>query len=130
MIGSQAVVRGSGVTILMSGDISVTGGATLALAAPLKGAATGIQGVLLGSKSSAAMTLLGNSRSPMSGLIYMPNSTLRFGGTAGIGADACLEVVASTVTLVGTSDMAAQCSGYGTLTWGSLAGPAKVTLVQ
>ena len=129
-IGSQAVLQGTGVTILTSGAITVTGGATLALSAPLKGAAAGISGVLFGSRSSTSVTLLGNSTSPMSGLIYMPNAALKFAGTAGLTADACLEVVASTVTLVGTSDLAAKCSNYDTLSWGSLPGPAKVTLVQ
>jgi Flp pilus assembly protein TadG len=129
-VGSQAVINGTGVTIVTSGALSVTGGATLALSAPLKNAAVGIQGVLLASNTATSMTLLGNSTNAMAGLIYLPNAALKFGGTAGVSGSACLEVIASTVTLVGTSDVAANCSGYGTLPWGSLPGPAKVTLVQ
>jgi Flp pilus assembly protein TadG len=128
--GAQSTINGIGVTILTSGSVSTTGGASLAFSAPLKNASAGIPGVLIAGNGAGTMTFLGNSTSPITGLIYFPNAALKFGGTSSAGSDACVEVVASTVTLVGTSNVAANCSSYGLLSWGSLAGPAQVSLVQ
>jgi hypothetical protein len=39
-------------------------------------------------------------------------------------------VIASTVTLVGTSNLAANCSAYGALDFGSLPASSSIALVQ
>ena len=127
--GAQSRISGTGVTIVTSGLVTTNGGASLAISAPLKDAAAGIPGVLIAGRAAGSATFLGNSSSPMAGLIYFPNAALKFGGTAGAGSNACLEVIASTVTLVGTSDVSSDCKLYGLQSWGSLAGPASVTLV-
>jgi hypothetical protein len=54
------------------------------------------------------------------GLIDLPNALLESNGTAGVSGTGCLDVTASTVRLVGTSELAADCSSCGTLTWAVL----------
>lgn len=129
--GAQSVISGTGVTIIMSGTLSTTGGSTLSLSAPMKNTTSnGLPGVLVAGNSSSTMSFLGNSTSPVTGLIYFPNANLKFGGSSSSGGSGCTEIIASTVTLVGTSNMSADCSDYGTLSFGSLPGSAAVALVQ
>jgi hypothetical protein len=129
--GAQSTISGTGVTIVMSGTLNTTGGSSLALTAPTTSPVGGaVPGVLLAGNSSATMAFLGNSMSPVTGVLYFPNANLKFAGTSSSGSDGCTEVVASKVTLVGTSDVAANCSAYGVLNFGSLAGPSSIALVQ
>jgi Flp pilus assembly protein TadG len=129
--GGQSVISGSGVTIVTSGTVNTTGGSSLALTAPTTSpAGNAIPGILLAGNSSAAMAFLGNSTVPVTGVIYLPNASLKFGGTSSSGSDGCTEVIASTVTLVGTSNLAANCSAYGALDFGSLPASSSIALVQ
>jgi Flp pilus assembly protein TadG len=129
--GAQATISGTGVTIVMSGAVSTTGGSQMALTAPTTSpTGTAVPGILIAGKSSASMAFLGNSAVPFTGVIYLPNASLKFGGTSQSGSNGCSEVIASTVTLVGTSNLAANCSGYGTLKFGSLPGTSSIALVQ
>jgi Flp pilus assembly protein TadG len=131
---AQSVISGTGVTIVTSGVISTVGGSSLALtAAKTDTTGNAIPGVLIAGSSSGTMSFLGNSNDPVTGLIYLPNATLKFGGTSSLGSDGCTEVIASTVTLIGTSDLNAagtNCAAYGLLSFGSLPSPAPVALVQ
>ena len=129
--GAQSVINGNGVTIVTSGTVNTTGGSSLALTAPTTNAAgNAIPGILFAGNSSNSMAFLGNSTIPVTGVIYFPKATLKFAGTSSAGSDGCTEVIASNITLVGTSNLSANCSAYGTLKFGSLAGPASVTIVQ
>lgn len=131
---AQSVISGTGVTIVTSGIISTTGGSSLALTAPTTSpTGNALPGVLIAGTSSGTMSFLGNSTEPVTGLIYLPNATLKFGGTSSSGSDGCTEVIASTVTLIGTSNLnagTANCAAYGLRTFGSLPTPAPVALVQ
>lgn len=132
---AQSVISGTGVTIVVSGIISTTGGSSLALSAPTTTSATAnaVPGILIAGTSSGTMSFLGNSTDPVTGLIYLPNATLKFGGTSSSGSNGCTEVIASTVTLVGNSNLnagATNCANYGLRTFGSLPSPAPVALVQ
>lgn len=129
--GAQASITGTGVTIVLSGTMNTTGGASLNLTAPTTTpTGSAIPGVLLAGRSASSMSFLGNSTSPVTGLLYFPNAGLKFGGSSGSGSNGCTEVVASTVTLVGASTLSANCSAYGTLNFGSLPGSGTVSLVQ
>ena len=129
--GAQSVINGTGVTIVTSGAINMTGGSTLALSAPTATpAGNAIPGILFAGDSSASMGFRGNSSSPVTGVIYFPNANLTFAGTSSSGSGGCTEVIASTITLVGTSNLAANCAAYGALTFGSLPGTSAVGLVQ
>ncbi len=127
--GAQSVISGTGVTIVTSGVVGTTGGSSLALTAPTTSpTGSAIPGILIAGTSSAAMSFLGNSTIPVTGVIYLPNAQLNFGGTSSSGSGGCTEVIAYTVTLKGTSNLAANCSSYGALSFGSL--PGSVVLVR
>lgn len=129
--GAQAIVTGTGVTIIVSGTVNAGGGASLVLSAPTTSpTGSAIPGVLLAGTSSSAMTFQGNTTSPFTGVVYLPKASLTFGGTSGGGGSGCVEVIATSVTLKGTSSLAANCSAYGTLPFGSLPGTPSVTLVR
>jgi hypothetical protein len=129
--GSQAVVTGVGVTIVISGSVNAGGGAALNLSAPTTSpTGNAIPGVLLAGNSNGSMTFQGNSTAPLTGVIYLPRASLSFGGTSGGGSNGCTEVIAASILLKGTSDLAANCEGYGTVPFGSLPGSASVALVQ
>jgi Flp pilus assembly protein TadG len=134
-VGAQGTITdfGTGVTIITSGTVNTNGGSSLDLTAPTTtptGTIPGISGIVIADKSGASMSLLGNSAFLVTGVIYFPNADLKFGGSSHSGSDACTQVVAKTVTLVGNISLAANCSAYGTLAFGSLPGASSVALVQ
>lgn len=135
-VGAQGGITGSGVTIVTSGMVNATGGATLALSAPTKDATNGIPGIVIAGAGRGTMSVLGNSTSMLTGLIYLPAASLKFGGDSSAAGTGCTEVIATTVTLVGTTDMAANCSGFiggagsGMVPFTSNPGPPPVALVQ
>lgn len=106
---------------MTSGSLTLTGGASLTLsAATTAGAANGaIPGILFAGNSVAASSFRGNTSPTLTGVIYYPNGALDFGGTAQGGSSGCLQVIASSVALKGTSGLAANCSSYGTLRFNS-----------
>jgi len=129
--GAQANVTGTGVTIIVSGTVNAGGGSSLALTAPTTTpSGSAIPGVLIAGNSTNGMTFQGNSTAPLTGVIYFPRANLGFGGTSGGGSTGCTEVIAASITLKGTSDLAADCSSYGTVPFGSLPGTASVVLVR
>ncbi len=130
-VGAQGSLSGTGVTIATSGSLTLTGRASLTLsAATTAGAANGaIPGILFAGNSVAASSFKGNTSPSLTGVIYYPNGALDIGGTAQGGSSGCLEVIASSIALSGTSGMAANCSGYGALGFNSDA-TAAAALVQ
>jgi Flp pilus assembly protein TadG len=129
--GAQAAISGTGVTIITSGIVSTTGGSSLTLTAPTTSpTGSAIPGVLLAGNSTYASSFLGNSTIPVTGVVYFPHAALKFGGTSSAGGGGCTELIAATVTVVGTVNLAADCSDYGTLKFGSLPGPSSIALVQ
>ena len=74
--------------------------------------------------------MVGNTASPITGIVYYPNGNLIFRGTSNTGSAGCTELIAASVTLVGTSDLAANCHHVGGLSFTSLAGVNAVALVQ
>jgi Flp pilus assembly protein TadG len=129
-LGAQASVSGSGVTIVTSGALSMTGGAALTVSAATSGSTSGaIPGVVFEGNSTSASSFGGNSSPSMTGVVYDPNADLTFGGTAQGGTSGCLEVIAKSVTLHGNASMASNCSAYGALSFSS-DNTTPVTLVQ
>jgi Flp pilus assembly protein TadG len=129
--GAQGAINGPGVTIVTSGTVGTTGGSSLNLTAPTtRQGGNAIAGILLAGTGTATMSFLGNSTIPVTGVIYFPNANMKFGGTSQAGSSGCTQVLAKTVTLVGTSNLAANCKDYGTLQYGSLPGPSSIALVQ
>ncbi|GGF19596.1 hypothetical protein GCM10011611_26930 [Aliidongia dinghuensis] len=118
--GSQASVSGNGVTIVTSGSVSGTGGASLSLSAATTADATNgaIPGIVFAGNSTASSSLSGNNSPSITGVVYYPNGTLFFQGDAQGGSSGCLQVVAAAITLSGNSQMATNCSAYGTPIFG------------
>ena len=120
-VGDQGSLSGTGVTIVTSGSLTMLGGANLTLSAATttdsqQGA---IPGILFAGNSLAASSFNGNTSPSMTGVVYYPNGALDFGGTAKGGSSGCLQVIASSVALKGTSGLASNCSSYGTLGFNS-----------
>ena len=125
--GAKSVISGTGVTIITSGTLNTTGGSTLALTAPTTSpSGNAIPGVLIAGRSASTMAFLGNSTSPVTGVLYFPNASMKFAGTSGSGSNGCTQIIASTVILVGTSNLAANCSAYTGDGFGSLRAVALV----
>lgn len=119
-LGAQASVSGGGVTIVTSGALSMTGGATLAVSAAQTGSTSGaIPGVVFVGSSTSASSFLGNTSPSLTGVVYLPNSDINFGGTAQGGTTGCLEVIAKSVALHGNASMASNCLSYGTVAFSS-----------
>ena len=131
-IGAGASVTGSGVTIVTSGDVTIDGHAKVTLTAATTANAAGgaIPGVVFAGTSAGSVKVTGTSTSTITGLVYFPNADLRFSGTSNGGTDGCLQVIASTIVVVGTTDLASRCEGFGLIDYGSLPSSKTVALVQ
>jgi len=129
-----ANITANGVTIISTGTFgtSSTSALTLNLSAPTTANATGgaIPGVLFASTSSATSTIAGASALPFTGLIYYPNGSLSVTGASTSGGSTCSEIVANTISFVGSANLASGCTSYGTLTFGSLRSTSTISLVQ
>ena len=119
-VGSQAIVAGDGVTIILTSSsaasnpsliatLNVNGGATLQLTAPTSGT---YKGILFyqdrRAPESSADTLNGNASSKLQGALYFPSQELDFSGTSGMTTD-CLQLVAYRLTFIGNTSVSNQC---------------------
>lgn len=128
-------ISGSGITIVSTGPLSVSGtfnsGAVVLTAATVNDATNGaIPGVLFATSSSKADTVAGTSAIPFTGLLYMPNAALAFSGTPSSASNGCAKVIAQTVSLVGNSTVASNCSDYNLATFGMIADNYLIRLVE
>jgi Flp pilus assembly protein TadG len=132
-VGAQGTISGTGVTIVTSGTVSMNGGSTLSLTAATTNNAqnNAVPGVLLAGTSHGSVTVAGNAAPQLTGLVYFPHASLKFAGASSAGSGGgCLQVMASSITMVGTADLEANCSAYGMLEFGSLPAAKTVALVQ
>lgn len=87
-------------------------------------------GILVTAKSSASIAFLGNSPGSFDGVTYLPNANLKFEEAPQSKSDGCTEVIASTVSPLGTSNLAEDCPSYGTPQFGSLQSTSLIELVK
>lgn len=130
-IGAQGSLSGTGVTIVTSGSLVMVGGASLTLsAAKIVDAVHGaIPGVVFAGNSTGPSSFAGNTSPSLTGVIYYPKGAIDFGGTAQGGSSGCLQAISSSIAFRGTSSLASNCAGYGTLGFNSDSAVAG-TLVQ
>lgn len=124
---SNSVVSGTGVTIIMgnNGSLTMNGNATVNLTAPTSGSTAGL---LFGSTTPHGITFSGNSASTLGGAIYLPNGSANIGGNTS-PASSCLEIVAQNVSFEGSSSFSS--SGCGSLGGSQISDyPASAKLVQ
>jgi hypothetical protein len=125
---SQSNVSGSGVTIISSGNVTINGGATLNLTAPLAGASSGVPGVVFADPNSATIKLNGGSAAAFQGALYFPQSNITFAGNSSNGNNGCTQIVANTISFTGSTNLGSNCTGDGTATINSAS--SGVALVQ
>lgn len=121
--GSQAVISGNGVTIVLTSKtptvastiakVSINGGAQLNLTAPKTGT---FGGVLMYQDPRAAVgntiQINGNSLTSYEGAFYFPKAYMTFNGNTGMRTE-CLQLVGRRLTFSGNSHVANTCPEDG-----------------
>jgi Flp pilus assembly protein TadG len=118
--GSQAVINGTGVTIILTSKnaadspssiatVNMNGGATVNLTAPTSGT---YAGVLFyqdrRALDSGTNIFNGNSSSKYQGAIYLPKQAMRFNGTTGMNVN-CLQLIGRRLDFTGNSTISNVC---------------------
>ncbi|MFD1612233.1 hypothetical protein ACFSCW_10505 [Sphingomonas tabacisoli] len=123
-VGSQAVISGTGVTIILTSKtaasdpssiatMSMNGGAQINLSAPTTGTYAGV--IMYQDRRAldvASNTVNGNSSSFYQGALYFPKQQLTFNGTTGMSTD-CLQMVGRRVVFLGNSSISNVCPTGG-----------------
>ena len=138
-VGGGASLTGTGVTIVLTGaganyaTATVAATSTVTLTAPTTGATAGIaffQDRLAPPTTNPATTntFNGGTGQSITGALYFPNQTVKFGGgtTANI---TCIEIVARALTLTGNATLKLDCTGTGVVAIGG-SGGAQPTMVE
>jgi Flp pilus assembly protein TadG len=123
-----------GVTIITSGTFNGSNTFNFSVSAPSSTQASntgGYAGVVLAglTSSSSGFTMSGNPQLWVTGAIYFPNATFTSGGSTGLGqsSTSCLEIIAGSISLSGSSYLSSSCSGVSAQTFYSQPGTATYT---
>ena len=132
-IAGGATLRGTGVTIYFTSstganwaDAAINGGATIDLTGPNTGPYAGL--VMFGDRSMPISTTFkfnGGVGQVLGGAVYIPHGTVEYAGGANTTVH-CTQLIGDTITFVGNSDLAINCSTYGTKSIGA----SQATLVE
>jgi Flp pilus assembly protein TadG len=124
-VNGQATLSGTGVTLVFTssggnyGDAVINGGAVVNLTAPTTGPTAGI--VIFGDRAMPTGTQFrfnGGATQSFGGAVYVPKGKLEYSGGSA-SSSSCTQLIANTVKFTGNSDVALNCSGYGTKSFGS-----------
>jgi Flp pilus assembly protein TadG len=119
VMDGQSSLSGTGVTIVFTskgsnyGSAKISGGATVNLSAPTSGPLSGI--VFFGDRNEPTGTVFkitGGTSQTFTGAIYLPKAALQYAGGAN-NFSGCTQVIADTITFVGSSNLAINCTGDG-----------------
>jgi Flp pilus assembly protein TadG len=132
-VAGGATITGNGVTLVFTSrtgsnyaDATINGGATIALTAPSTGPTAGL--VIFGDRNmpnSTTFKFNGGAGQVLNGAVYLPNGTLQYAGGSNVNTN-CTQIIADTVSFVGNSKLAINCSGAGTVP----IGVSKSSLVE
>ncbi|WP_313808909.1 pilus assembly protein TadG-related protein [Sphingobium sp.] len=123
-VGSQAVINGTGVTIVLTSSnassnpssistVNINGGATLNLSAPTSGTYSGVLFYQDRRALDSGTNLInGNASSSLQGAFYFPGQAMSFSGTSGMTTN-CVKMVSKRVTFIGNSSIVNQCDNTG-----------------
>jgi hypothetical protein len=121
-VNGNATLTGTGVTIILTsctgsnyGSVTINGGATVTLTAPISGATAGIPGVAVWVDKNAPLATSkfnGGGNENITGSIYAPSQQMEFAGGAS-GTSGCTQLVALTVTFTGNSNIGNSCTNSG-----------------
>jgi len=116
-----STLQGDGVTIILTSstgnnyaDVTINGGAHLAITAPTTGPTAGI--AIFGDRSMPTGTTFkfnGGDSQVIGGAVYVPHGTLQYAGGNNANTN-CTQVIADTVSFVGNSLLKINCAGQGT----------------
>lgn len=119
-INSQAIVRGEGVTFILTGPnpnsiatVSINGGANLELSAPDETQNPDWAGILFYQDPSGEAThsINGGADLQFEGIIYMPTGDISFSGGSTQAAE-CLLLIAERVRFTGDSGLGNNCDSH------------------
>ena len=112
--GSSTISAAGGVTIIASGTVTISGSSTSTIVSPGTSPVGGaIPGIVIAGTSSSGTSISGSSGMTVTGVVYFPNSALGFSGSSGNPSSPCLELIANTVILSGSSSLGGNCSSHG-----------------
>jgi hypothetical protein len=120
-VNGGATIKGSGVTLVFTKKTggswptaTINGNATVNLTPPKFGSTRGI--VIFGDRNIPVGTSFkfnGGANQYLGGAVYVPTGAINFAGGAGTSTN-CTQIIGDTVTFVGNSALAINCSNYGT----------------
>jgi Flp pilus assembly protein TadG len=106
-----------GVTLVAAGGFSFQNQPTVNITAPTvtQSQATngGIAAIALASQSTTTVSLSGSAVYNVEGVSYFPNAQFNASGSNGTNATACMEIIASSIVLTGSSYYNSNCSSLG-----------------
>lgn len=120
-VAGGASITGTGVTIIFTSSTNanyasatINGGAMVAITAPTTGPLAGI--AIFGDRNMPITTTFkfnGGAGQILGGAVYLPDAAVQYAGGASTSTN-CTQLIGDTITFVGNSDLAINCSGYGT----------------
>ncbi len=120
-VNGGATLTGTGVTLVFTKKAgssyptaTINGNATVKLTPPKSGSTAGI--VIFGDRGIPVGTTFkfnGGATQYLGGAIYLPTAAISFAGGAGTSTS-CTQIIGNTVTFVGNSSLAINCSNYET----------------
>lgn len=134
-VNGGATLSGNGVTIILTSSTgsnyataNINGGATVTLSAPTTGTYAGLAFFQdRNAPSNGSDSFNGGSTMNITGAMYFPDQSLNFTGGNTTGSGSCTEIIASTITFTGNSNINSNCPNSGI----QFAGPAgSVKLVE
>ena len=129
--------NGTGVTILTSGTFTGSNTFNFTITAPstaVVASTGGIAGIALAGKTTGTVAVSGSDTFKITGVVYFPSAMFDASGSSGLGISttSCLEIIAASIKLTGSSYFNSSCSSVNAATFTSVAGTAvtTATLVQ
>ena len=127
-ISGSTIINATGpVTVVLTSStgknhamLSISGSAQLSMTAPSSGPLAGM--VFFQDRNASSNgdnRITGSSVQNLTGAVYFPRQELTWTGTTQPGGTECTQVIARTVTFVGTSNFKSNCSGVGTRSLGT-----------
>ncbi len=137
--GGATINATGGVTIILTsssgsnyGTVSIAGGTNVNVTAPTTGPTAGLAFFQdRNAPQGPANDFTGGTTQNITGAIYFPNETVSYTGGATTGGAVCTQLIALTLSFVGTSTLSSSCSGTGVKGIGGTTGSTgQVALVE
>lgn len=133
VFGNNAVITGTGVTLVINGNyaISIGNNASVTLSAPTSGPTSGI--AFFGGRSATSTVVQDFSNNTilnLTGAVYFPNQILNFDNNASsAGSNGCTQLIGREIELSNNVSLGANCNGTGVTPIGGF-GSTTVALVE